>query len=407
VLVEVQRLRGVHATMEVQRAVRTRAELRDDVLRLIDEEYTPEELDAQNRLLRTLRLLEPDQDYISLMIDLLEDQVAGFYDHRSKTFYLMREGDAALQEPVMSHELYHAVQDQIWGIERVQGPGASRISDLGLARSALIEGDALAVMMQYMLGEMVQVLDSPFVGAMLSGAVPSGATAGGVVVPDFMWQQLVYPYTYGLSFVLAVGGEGRGWRAVDRIYFDPPHSTEQVLHPSRYLERDEPTWLEFDSWEADGGEVLLEDILGEFMLRTVLRQMLGRAVSAQAVERAAEGWDGDRLRLRVWGDDTERERLTWLTVWDSEADAQQFARVAARLGETLLGREMVRIGEGTHGGAWETFTDEGALRVEQWGDLVAVVLARHSDADAAMHEVRRECDVVLETVERSRYPSEL
>lgn len=405
VLAQIQSLRGVHALGPVQRAVRTRDELRRDLIRLIHEEYTPDELAAQNRLLHVLRLLPSDADFIDIMVALLEDQVAGFYDHREQTFYLMREGDMALQEAVMSHELFHAIQDQVWGIEAVQGRGATRITDLGLARSALIEGDALAVMLQYMTGGTVDVFRSPLLETMIAQSVPPTSESLGVPVPMFMWQQLVYPYTAGLSFVLAVG-RALDWAGVDAIYTDPPDSTEQVLHPERYLTRDDPTWLEFASWDDAGGEVLAEDILGEFTLRTTLSQLVSDQLAAQAIERAAAGWDGDRLRLRTWADAPERARVTWASVWDDAAEALQFARVASRLAQPWVGVPSQILASGTHGSAWEASSSTAAFRLEQWGDLVVIAYATGTATqDDALHEVRIECDVVFDTLVRSRYPA--
>jgi hypothetical protein len=56
--------------------------------------------------------------------------------------------------------------------------------------------------------------------------------------------------------------------------------------------------------------------MGEFQTRV----MLGNSPDAIV---AAEGWDGDRYQ--VWQHDDGRLAVAWISVWDSDADARQFA----------------------------------------------------------------------------------
>jgi hypothetical protein len=105
-----------------------------------------------------------------------------------------------------------------------------------------------------------------------------------------------------------------------------PVSTEQVLHPERFAPdtRDMPTAVTFrEPLPAEWTEVLT-DGLGELETRLLLREHLDDRESA---DRAAAGWDGDRFRLL---DGPEGEFLLWVTVWDTERDAEEF-EVGVRL----------------------------------------------------------------------------
>jgi hypothetical protein len=68
-----------------------------------------------------------------------------------------------------------------------------------------------------------------------------------------------------------------------------PISTEQILHPARYVAGDRPDALAFES--PGRYTVRYEDGLGEFEIRLLLQQHLG---DDSAAARFAAGWDGDR-----------------------------------------------------------------------------------------------------------------
>jgi hypothetical protein len=108
---------------------------------------------------------------------------------------------------------------------------------------------------------------------------------------------------------------------VNRAQADPPESTEQVLHPERYLDaRDRPVRLELGAslLEPDGFTLVAADTLGEMGIRI----LAGRSLPKEKAEQVAAGWGGDRLAAFARGQDLV---IVWLTAWDSEADAVEFA----------------------------------------------------------------------------------
>jgi hypothetical protein len=138
--------------------------------------------------------------------------------------------------------------------------------------------------------------------------------------PAVIRESMLFPYQEGLRFVRTLYQQG-GWAAVNRAYRDPPTSTEQLLHPERYLgDRDRPQKVEVPdlSGRLGGGwRSGIELSFGELDARLLLQGEL----AVTAAEAAAAGWDGGRLRTFQRGD---RTVLALRTVWDSTAEATQF-----------------------------------------------------------------------------------
>lgn len=406
VLATIEQQRGIEATAPIERAVQSREALRARLLGMLEEEYEPWELAATDRLLKALGVLSLDADYVDLTLDLLTEQVAGFYDQRQAIFYLLDDMDPAMQPGIMSHELFHALQDQRWGIEALRGR-SSRVTDVSMARTAVIEGDALAVMIEYAMGGQMRPWEVPMLESLLSASMPAPAAqgpVGSVAIPKVVWDQLVFPYTGGLGLVVQVGRSG-GWAEVNGLYGDMPDSTEQVLHPERYINRDEPTWLEFDVAAAIEGRRYAVDSFGELTTRSMLEQLLEGQVASSACGRAAAGWDGDRLEAWESGDD--RDVLVWLSVWDTPDDASAFYAVAARLGSAWMSDAFGSGASGENGSATVWEGSEGVVWVERWGDMVLLVSDRGAGPGLGTDGVRAVIDRVWATHTRSAYPASL
>lgn len=395
---EIAALRGLPLLQPVARQVESREGLRRRLEEMTRTEVPRDLLEASDRLLHRLRLLRPEQRYDQVMLKLLGDEIAGFYDPREKTFFILSDMPASTQLGIMSHELHHALQDQHFGIEKVRGYG-DRVQDVGLATAALLEGDALATMLMYPSGELSSspgLLDGLLTASMASASAPEG-------VSEILWQSLLFPYASGLSFVTAVA-EREGWSGVLRLYASPPRSTEQVLHPARYFEGDEPTWLEHPAPFA-GSKRYAVDVMGEWMVRSLLTEWLASDVAPASVVRAAEGWDGDRLSAWQFSKG-DREAVTWLLVWDSVEDATAFARLGPLLATWWTGADAQQA-DGAHGGSVTAQTRCAAFRLERWGDLTALVLDEGCGIapEARTAELSRATEVMLCGAERLRYPA--
>ncbi len=268
-------------------------------------------------------------------LELLGSQVAGFYDPDTKEMNVVLIGDDTpgdalplMEQIVYSHEYTHALQDQHFGLRELGFDIETQLSnpDRLLGIQALIEGDATVVMTLY---TQAVAADNPLSALLLFA---QGMQAGNLFLPedtpDILVQELLFPYNDGMEFVLALFREG-GWELVNQAYTDLPQSSEQILHPERYLSGDAPQEVTLENVElGDDWMLLLDRTMGEFYLREYLRtQLAGREASA-----AAEGWGGDRYHIYQ---NAATGELAWVlrVVWDSEEEASEFDTAFEGLGD--------------------------------------------------------------------------
>lgn len=331
VLEAVVELRQLEPKEKIQRGIRSREEIRDYLIDRIEEDFPQEDILAEEKMLRWLELIPEDLKLYPFMLDLLTEQVAGYYDPHEKTLYLADWISVDLQKPVIAHELLHALQDQYFGLkqflEKVEGN-----DDQTLARNALIEGEGLAVMLSYSLQPLGQdFLDIPDIVGLNRAQLPLMAAEFPIFAsaPAYLRETLMFPYSYGAVF-LQEYLRSHSWDQVAEIYADLPQSSEQILHPEKYfVQRDSPTLVTTEGLEAalEGSwESIFETVLGEYTLYLLLEGRLG----AEEAERAAEGWDGDSVHLLENGDESV---LLMTTIWDSDEDALEFLQAYRNLME--------------------------------------------------------------------------
>lgn len=323
VLARVSAIRNLPATGSVDVGLRSRKEIRRYVLARMAEEYPPEELDLDRRLLVKLALIPESLDYRGTLVRLLTEQVAGYYDPKARTLHVADWVPVQEQLPVMAHELAHALQDQHFDLDKLLD-GVEGNEDATQAHVAVVEGEGLGLMLEYVLepAEM-SFLDIPDIVQMQKDQMANASQSYDVfrTVPAFFREALLFPYVQGARF-LQHYVRRHGWPGVDRLYADLPRSTEQILHPEKYESpKDEPTHVEPPPLPSGLGgrwEQIYRNVLGEFMLRLILDQFL----EADPARDAAAGWDGDSVQLF---EGAEGKLALWIrSVWDTEQDAAEF-----------------------------------------------------------------------------------
>jgi hypothetical protein len=136
-----------------------------------------------------------------------------------------------------------------------------------------------------------------------------------------MMETMLGVYLKGMGFVHQI--VKNDWSEASRLYTEPPRSTEQILHPEKWRDRDDPVRIDFSSFEdselLDAWTLLDSNVVGEFQLRIIFNEfgMADRSANLAA------GWDGDRYAVYQRGDDF---LLLWLTTWDGSAEAFEFAQ---------------------------------------------------------------------------------
>jgi hypothetical protein len=323
VLADVARIRGLEPKSPIQKGVRSKDEIRSFIIERIESEYPPERIAVEEKLLKMLRVIPDDMDLHGFMLDLLTEQIAGYYDPYTRTFYIADWIPLEMQKPVMAHELVHALQDQHFGLEQFLEPVEGN-DDRTLARSALIEGEGLLVMLAYTLEPLGRgVLEIGDLVALNRAQMPAMEAQYKIFAgaPAYLKETLLFPYTYGAGF-LQHFLLGNDWSDLSRLYEDLPESTEQILHPEKYFgDRDRPVEVDLSGRRPpEPWAPIYANVLGEFTLSLVL----GRFLDEESAKRAAEGWGGDAIEL--FSSASGRHALLMATVWDSEADATVFAR---------------------------------------------------------------------------------
>ena len=346
---EVAEAGGVPFRSEVPLDFLSRAALAAYIQDVLDTEYPAAKADADERTLMALDLLPPRSELRRLRARLLEDNVAGFYDERPGRKRLYAVSDDRTLTPanqlVLAHELRHALQDQYADVHAALPASIGDFDDRRMAYLSLLEGDATLVMERFLLRRLPGAPDA--IGDLGGFALPANALPG---VPAVLQDQLLLPYVAGRDFARAILGRG-GWNALREAWSRPPVSTEQVLHPEKYFAGEAPRAPEPAYAPADG-RLVSEGVLGEMLTRTLL---------GEGSDAAAAGWGGDLVRVF---DVSGRTLMVWTSVWDTPADAREFAaaaraRFAARYGPPRAERGFELFANGP----WSFALDEQPGRV--------------------------------------------
>jgi len=318
-------IRGLASKNSVRCLVHDREEIRKFLLYQIDHKIPVERLRGEEIVFKILGVIPEDYDYRQGLVDMYLSQLGGYYDPEKKHYVMAGWMPAILQTTIAVHELTHALQDQYYNLEAFIDP-LKFTSDQLLARSALVEGDATAVMLDYerqRAGQALLSTEQDVSSFIMQSVLGSALSGGGAKVPYSLQMQLLFPYSSGLRFVHALLKQG-GYPAIDSAFSSPPNSTEEVLHPEKYLERkDQPQANAIQVSTPAGWRKIYEDTLGEFVISSLLGSNPGqRATAAQS----AAGWANDRVVVFERGESPElRRALIWSTEWDTEKDAQEFA----------------------------------------------------------------------------------
>ncbi len=267
-----------------------------------------------------LDLCSPEHDLLEVQLGLLDKGVLGFYKTQDKSLTLVagRDGPNLVSWLTYAHEYSHAIQDRAFGLDSISGSDR-KTSDSSRAALALVEGDSkiaeylfydsLPLDQQTKVTELLEEEIKEFAGSIDVAALPR------ITIETFGWEQ-----TAGTEFAFQLYLEG-GFKAIDQAFKSPPSSTEQVLHPEKYLAGDEPHSVALPYLASALGspwELQDEGVLGELLTRIYL----GTFLMAGRAGAAAAGWGGDWYRILK--DDQERQLLAAAFSWDSAADADQF-----------------------------------------------------------------------------------
>lgn len=357
------------------RPVAVRVQSRADIVTFVRDRIELDELEEARLFYVSIGLLPADVDLATLVIDVMGEQIAGFYDPPRHTMVVREDvmeemtrvvvrGGTILATPsamVLVHEYVHALQDQRLGLRSGESDADDRRSiDEANAYAALVEGDATLTMLGIgsLEGHGRSLDDLTRTRGLLRSQLSNDADRGPpgsalASAPAILRAPLMSRYLDGLVFTGALhGGHDRpgssGFRAIDDAFRDPPTTTEQILHPARYAVGDRPAAIVLPAMRSmiDAGFVALDDeTLGELEMSVFFAQGTGRDRDRDA----AAGWDGDRIRVLHRPSD-HALAFAWLTRWDDEREAIDAETAARRVSTTITtptgAMQVTRVGRG-------------------------------------------------------------
>jgi hypothetical protein len=210
---------------------------------------TPGRVERDETIAKLLGLIPRDLDLVATFERFLGEQVGGFYDPSTDTFFLMDSFTGGIAKVILAHELTHALDDQHFDIDGTLEKLGEE-SDSEFAFHAVVEGSGTATMNRWTFEQLKnKTLDT----ADLMAASSLGSQ-GLSDAPPYIWKPLIAAYLRGEGFLTRTEGMNLAMKAatnddVARAFSNPPRSSEQILHPEKYWDetkRDEPRRIRFD-----------------------------------------------------------------------------------------------------------------------------------------------------------------
>ncbi len=391
--------------LPIKHKVKRRLAKRDEVQKYLEKSMKDDKdakrLERSSAVLKKFGLLPRNFDLATFLVAMLREQVAGYYDVKTKTVNLLNWLDVEQQKPVLAHELTHALQDQSFGIEKwmkgsAEGadnkkdePSQSDIAndEETSARQAVVEGQAMVVLLDYSLapqGKMTlnapQIVDALKEG-MLVGSADSPAFRD---APIFLKEELTFPYRYGLDFTIALLKSGGKELAYAGAFKDPPKTTREIMEPQTYLTHEQLAPMRMIDMEKDfkGYDPFDIGAMGEFDVDVLVEQYAGRD-EAGAIYPEWRG--GYYFAGKPKADKSAPIGVLYISRWSNPAKAAEFAAVYAK---SLAKRYQKRQGLGADGkvapdappaDSWQTLrgrhawlTEEGVVVIEVRGDEILI-----------------------------------
>jgi hypothetical protein len=386
---------------KVKRRLTKRDEVQSYLEKSMKEDKDAKRLERSSAVLKKFGLLPRDFDLGTFLVAMLREQVAGYYDVKTKTVNLLNWLDVEAQKPVLAHELTHALQDQSFEIEKWMKGSAKDSDDKKIdpspsdiendeetsARQAVVEGQAMVVLLDYSLAPQgkttlnaPQIVDALEQG-MLQGTADSPKFRD---APMFLKEELTFPYRYGLDFTLALLKTGGKEMAYPGAFQNPPKTTREIMQPETYLTHEKLEPMKMIDMDKDfkGYEPFDIGAMGEFDVDVLVEQYAGRD---EATAIYPEWRGGYYFAGKRKADESAPIAVLYVSRWSSPAKAAQFAAVYAK---SLTQRYQKRQELGADGkivegappaNSWRTLrgrhawlTEEGVVVIEVRGDEILI-----------------------------------
>ena len=382
----------------------------EDVARRMSEALSENEAAqklAQDELvLKKLGYLPRDFGLKKSLVDQSAREILAFYEPKTKTMNLTNWVELGLQRPIMAHELTHALQDQNYNLQKwhAKSPGhagpkmnvEAAESEEGSARSAVIEGQAMIVLYDYLLAPAGRTLaDTPRAVEFVEGSVAESYDTSIVIHngPLVLKDTLIFPYREGLAFELALLKKGGTEMAFAEAFARPPWDTHEILEPEAWLSRQKRPFVALPDIAGaltDRYEAYDSGTLGQLDVR-ILAQQYGTENDMFVV---SVGWQGGsyvvvkRASAPKTTNSTADLAVLYVSQWKTPEAARRFAEVYRKsLAKRLVVRDDINQpaacapGSAGCGALWASrvVTDEGPIFVEVWPKNTVIITQSFDD----------------------------
>jgi hypothetical protein len=354
---------GLPIKSSVKRQITSRAAVESYLKQKFEEDESAKRMQRSEIVLKKFGLLDRDFALKPFLLALLKEQIEAYYDSKTKTVTMLDWVDVEEQKPVLAHELTHALQDQHSDLEKWNDQTPDNVSlnspddtdhlikdEMDTAREAVAEGQATAVMMDYILKPMGKSLvKDPEVMELVKQHMASSEDSPVLArAPLLLTESLLFPYREGLSFEQDVWMDQGQAAAFAGTLDRPPSSSWEIINPREYEKRHVPAVPLLPNIHPlvdplykpyDIGQVGQLDV-------HILTELFGGEQSAGALTPAWDGglyWAGQRLSAKTAAEQssTNSIALFYLSAWKNAASAQAFARIYAdELGRKYSGVKL-------------------------------------------------------------------
>jgi hypothetical protein len=384
--------------LPIEHTVKRKLISRDQVNRYLKEKFDEDEgakrMERSEVVLKKFGLLDRDFHLRPFLLSLLTEQVAGFYDNKTKTVNLLDWIEPDEQKPVLAHELTHALQDQRINLTTWSDVSLSKTSynvqednhhlqmdEADTARTAVAEGQAMAVFIDYTLQPSGRTIaDAPDLADKLKDqATDTGGSPVMARAPLLLQESLLFPYGDGLSFEQAILVKAGKEAAFGGVLANPPSSSFEIMNPEAYMAHAPVPVIRLpDIHPLLDPEYTPYDIgvMGELDVRILAELFGGREIGTAL----APEWNGGvyyAAQRKSAVTEAEKEStasigLLYYSRWKNADSASSFLRIYAaqipRKYSNVVERKKDEIGETE----LVYSTNEGDVLISRLGDAVFV-----------------------------------
>jgi hypothetical protein len=351
---------GLPIKSQVKREITSRATVESYLKKKLDEDQSAKRLQQGEIVLKKFGLLDRDFELKPFLVALLKEQIEAYYDAKTKTVYMLDWVGIDEQKPVLAHELTHALQDQHSNLEKWNDQTPNEVStnyredtdhlardEMDTAREAVAEGQATAVMMDYMLKPLGKSLvKDPEVLEVLKQQMTAGENSPVLArAPLLMSESMLFPYREGLSFEQDIWMDQGQTAAFAGALDRPPSSSWEIINPREYEKRHQPAVPLLPNIHPLVDKLYKPYDIGQIgqLDLHILTKVFGGDEAARALTPAWDGglyWAGQRRDAKTPAEQasTASIALFYLSAWRNPASARAFARLYAdELGRQFSG----------------------------------------------------------------------